>query len=175
MNTTTQCITRLIKETARALLLLLLVLPPVAYADFRINDDGTVTDTVTGLMWDRCSQGQSGAACATGTATLMTWSAALTAAVTANADNYKGRNDWRLPNKNELESLVDLSIVTNPVINLTDFPGTPADSIYWSATTYKPNPAWAWRVYFGNGFTNADFATSVKSSNFAVRLVRSGQ
>lgn len=172
MNTTTQCITRLIKETAQALLLLLLALPPVAQAAFMVNADGTVTDTVTGLMWDQCSQGQSGATC-TGEASVMSWSAALTAAVTANAIPYKGYSDWRLPNKNELESLVDLSIVTNPVIDLTFFPGTPADSLYWSATTYKPNLTFAWRVYFGDGFTNADFATSVKSSNFAVRLVRS--
>ncbi len=44
------------------------------------NGDGTVTDDSTGLMWARCSNGQSGTNCAAGSATSMTWAQALTAA-----------------------------------------------------------------------------------------------
>lgn len=143
-------------------------LPAAALTD---NGNGTVTDTVTGLMWEQCSQGQSDAACATGTATLMTWSAALTAAVTANTASYKGYSDWCLPNKNELESLADITDATNPVIDLTAFPATPASSIYWSSTTYTRNPAYAWDVNFYDGGTVA----YGKTNNNRVRLVRSGQ
>jgi len=48
--------------STQALVLLCLALPQAALTD---NGDGTVTDTATGLMWAQCSQGQSGAACAT--------------------------------------------------------------------------------------------------------------
>jgi hypothetical protein len=167
MNTHTQFVTL----TTQALLILCLVLPQAARAALTDNGDGTVTDTATGLMWDKCSQGQSGAACATGTASTITWSAALSTAVTANNTGYKGYIDWRLPNKNELETLVDISVATDPAINLTAFPATPASSVYWSSTTYTPSPAIAWVVNFVGG----DTVANGKSSNYSVRLVRSGQ
>ena len=166
MNTNTRTITL----AAQALLLFALAQPMVAQAALFENDDGTVTDTVTNLIWDQCSQGQSGVACATGSATIMIWAAALTAAVTANAANYKGYSDWRVPNKNELESLVDITKATNPVIDLTAFPATPTSSFYWSSTTYTPTPANAWSVYFSTGASFAD----VKTATGQVRLVRSG-
>lgn len=163
--------TRLINFTVQALILLGLTMSQAAHAAFTDNGDGTVTDTVTGLMWDQCSQGQSAVACATGTASLMNWAAALTTAVTANTTNHRGYTDWRLPNKNELASLVDLSSTTNPVINLTAFPATPASSLYWSSTTYTPNPAGAWGVDFFVGGPVAGNKTDLSR----VRLVRSGQ
>ena len=140
--------------------------------NFSANGDGTVTDSVTGLMWDQCSQGQSGAACATGSATSMGWTAALMAAVTANAANYKGHNDWRLPNKNELESLVDISIGTNPAINLTAFPATPVSGVYWSSTMYGgATPGVAWYFFFDHPLGNVN----TLSATLQVRLVRAGQ
>jgi len=42
-------------------------------ADFTDNGDGTITHTKTGLMWAKCSEGQSGTNCATGATTYMTW------------------------------------------------------------------------------------------------------
>lgn len=49
-------------------------------ADFSDNGDGTVTHHATGLIWQRCSLGQSwdGTDC-TGTATTFTWQQALAA------------------------------------------------------------------------------------------------
>lgn len=166
MNTNTRTITL----AAQALLLFALAQPMAAQAALFDNGDGTVTDTVTNLIWDRCSQGQSGANCATGSATIMIWAAALTAAVTANTANYKGYSDWRVPSKNELESLVDITKATNPVIDLAAFPATPTSSFYWSSTTYAPDPSMAWDVYFGTGASFAD----VKTVGGQVRLVRSG-
>ena len=61
---------------------------------FIANGNGTLTHSLTGLMWKQCAQGQSGASC-TGNATTMNWRAALAASV---ADATGGYNDWRLPN-----------------------------------------------------------------------------
>lgn len=156
-------------NTMQVFLVMSLAVPLAANAAFIDNGDGTVTDTATGLMWDQCSQGQSGIACATGTASFMNWAAALTEAVAANSANYKGHNDWRLPNKNELESLV-LITANNPAIDLNAFPATPSQ-FYWSSTTYTPDPAVAWVVSFNVGVSLAD----LKTAGYVVRLVRSGQ
>lgn len=67
MNTNTRTITLAVQ----ALLLFALAQPMAAQAALFDNGDGTVIDTVTNLIWDRCSQGQSGATCATGSATIM--------------------------------------------------------------------------------------------------------
>ncbi|MGB4499160.1 MAG: hypothetical protein WBI40_10735, partial [Methylococcaceae bacterium] len=36
---------------------------------FTVNNNGTVSDSKTGLMWKKCSEGQSGADCSSGSAT----------------------------------------------------------------------------------------------------------
>jgi hypothetical protein len=134
------------------------------------HGDGTVSDTVTGLMWDQCSWGQSGTACARGSASTHTWLSALRVALTANtpAGHYRGYDDWRLPNVAELESLFKIGGYTPP-IDTTAFPNTPPSGGYWSST---PNPAGAWFVY-SNGVVS--FANVQSNVSYYVRLVRDGQ
>ncbi|MBJ6922970.1 DUF1566 domain-containing protein, partial [Vibrio cholerae] len=62
--------------------------PNTAFSD---NGDGTVTHHTTGLIWQRCSLGQSwdGTDC-TGEATTFTWEEALAAAA---QHTFAGRND----------------------------------------------------------------------------------
>ncbi len=74
-----------------------------------------------------------------------------------------------MPNKNELESLVNLA-TNSPAIDSTAFPATPSDA-FWSSTTYAPFPSSAWFVNFVSGYSYADN----KTYSFYVRLVRSGQ
>jgi len=137
-----------------------------AVAPYVDNGDGTVTDTVTGLMWDQCSLGQ-GTGCS-GTANTYTWADALTAAATQNVALYKGHSDWRLPSMVELESLVKLG--SYPAIDTLAFPNTPT-SYFWSASTSVPDPASAWYVVFSSG----DGYAGDKTFSFRARLVRSGQ
>lgn len=153
-------------------LLCALALP--AWAAFTDNGDGTITDTSTGLVWDKCSRGQvwdntTPPGTCTGTASTHDWAAALAQATAANAASHRGQADWRLPNRTELESLVQID-AASPAIDGTYFPGTPS-SWYWTSTTYAPNPAGACFVVFSNGYSYADY----KASTFHVRLVRSGQ
>lgn len=139
-----------------------------AFAAFNVNSDGTVADTGTGLTWDQCAWGQTGATCVGGAPVVQSWPQALVIAVQANTANYKGHNDWRLPNRTALESLVDLG-VANPAIDATKFSATPAEK-FWSSTTYAPTPSSAWQVDFNDG----NSGPAAKTEAHAVRLVRGG-
>jgi uncharacterized repeat protein (TIGR02543 family) len=149
------------------------VLESTPTSGFTVNGDSTVTHAKTGLMWKQCSEGLSGAACATGTATLMTWQNALKAANTANTAIFAGHADWRLPNQKELGSIVEFCGF-NPAINRTVFPATPS-ALFWSGTSDVRYPSFAWNVAFDFGFTNSDGKTGDYSVSAYVRLVRGGQ
>jgi hypothetical protein len=128
---------------------------------------GVVTDLATGLMWKRCSEGQSGVACATGSATTHTWDAALGL---ANASTHAGFSDWRLPNAEALYSLVETACAS-PSINTVAFPATSSIG-YWSSTTVAPDASSAWVV----DFDSSGISDNNKGINFRqVRLVRGGQ
>ena len=153
-------------------LLCALALP--AWAAFTDNGNGTITDTTTGLVWDKCSRGQvwdntTPPGTCTGTASTHDWAAALAQATAANAASHRGQADWRLPNRTELESLIQIN-AHSPAIDGTYFPATPNNS-YWTSTSYAPIPASAWVVDFDNGLTYADREANANH----VRLVRSGQ
>ena len=144
---------------------------------FTINSDGTVTDTQTSLIWARCPQGLSGAACTDGTVASLTWLEALALNGTRPTSVPTGDTsgtDWRLPNVKELQSLVERSCF-NPAINEMVFPNTlptsPGSSVFWSASPDAADRFSAWGVSFSNGFVASD-SRDVEPS---VRLVRGGQ
>jgi hypothetical protein len=133
---------------------------------FSDNDDGTVTDTSTGLQWKRCAEGQSWngvtSTCEGGVA-LYTWQQALQI-----ADN-QSTDDWRLPNTKELASIVELAC-TEPAIDLIAFPGTPSKEGFWSSSPVANVPdknghAWFMAYTGGDGYGG-------KGTPYAVRLVR---
>ncbi len=132
----------------------------------------TVTQSGTGLVWDRCVRGLSGSTC-TGTAQTYSWAQALAEVTARNAANHLGFSDWRLPNVKELESLIKIDSTTAPAIDAAAFPNTPTGSFgaHWTSSSYEPNPAVAWVVYFSDGNANANF----KTDTVRVRLVRAGQ
>lgn len=139
--------------------------PSTAFSD---HVDGTVTHELTGLMWKRCSQGQSwnGAAC-TGSALPMTWVAAL---MTPLSDVTGGYTDWRLPNEQELHSILE-TCGAEPAINQTIFPNTPYASPFWSSTSWYVTNDSAWHLSFEAG----QVAVGPKSGSNHARLVRGGQ
>ncbi|NEX16040.1 MAG: hypothetical protein C1943_05245 [Halochromatium sp.] len=131
------------------------------------HDDGTVSDLNTGLMWTKCSLGQSGPECGTGDPSLLTWQAAQEQAALATSN---GHEDWRVPSIKELTSLVDYDAYW-PAIDTQIFPQTPTIGRHWSSTSYVANPESAWRVYFAYGFNGGES----KGFQNLVRLVRAGQ
>ena len=150
---------------------------PLSYTD---NGNGTVTDNNTGLMWQKCSVGQSNNSTCSGTATTYTWFRAsgtydasynsLSQSVCGDlrVGSYSG---WRLPTKKELMSIVDYSIPDpGPTIVGAYFPNT-VSSYYWSSTTAADYPNGAWDVYFPNGYV----VYYGKDGHYYVRCVRGGQ
>ena len=136
---------------------------------YRIQGDGTVIDTKTGLMWMQCSLGQtyeaSDESCS-GSVSSYDWQAALEA---AGAYSFANHDDWRLPNLNELRSLVAYNRYS-PSINSDIFPNT-TSSYYWSSSPDTGNSSNAWRLSFSSG-SNGDQS---RTSAYYVRLVRSDQ
>jgi formylglycine-generating enzyme required for sulfatase activity len=104
------------------------------------NKDGTITDNVTGLMWQQVVS-----------TTTYTWAQAVAYCPKLT---LAGHSDWRLPSRIELVSIVDLGVTSGVPINATYFPSTPV-GWFWSSSPWAGSPRYAWGVGFGDvGYTN---------------------
>ena len=110
---------------------------------FTDNGNGTVTDNLTGLIWlqDGNCFG------------LRSWTQALTEANTladpsCSLSDGSSAGEWRLPNVNELESLVNAEVPINADwLNVNNFSFVQAGG-YWSSTTVANKTGAAWRIGF---------------------------
>ncbi len=104
---------------------------PPSYED---NNNGTITDNVTGLIWQKIDAGS------------MAWEDAI-----AYADllSLSGHQDWRLPTSDELFGILDHG-QHNPALNTTYF--SPSDAQYWwTCETRADDPGRVWVVNEGGG------------------------
>lgn len=134
---------------------------------YQINNDGTVLDKRTGLVWKRCLEGLSGEQCTTGTATNLMWSAALNYVQT---HSFAGKSDWRMPNIRELTTLSELCR-TYPAINTEVFPNTPTDGNMLSSTSAAHNTFLTWMTTLAWGNPKYE---SLDIYGGYLRLVRAG-
>ena len=106
---------------------------------FTDNNDGTVTDNLTGLIWLKNANlfGE------------VDWEQALKNAADLASGAYglndgSGRGAWRVPNVNEMQSLLDLDNSSGPSLPPAHpfINATPAN--YWSASTVAAAPPLGW-------------------------------
>jgi len=93
------------------------------------NEDGTITDTFTNLMWTQSAQHFG-----IGTDFQMNWSDGITACNTLVFADY---DDWRMPNVREMQSIMDYGYydpALKPGHPFTDIPLV--FSTYWSSTSH---------------------------------------
>jgi hypothetical protein len=160
------------------------------------NGDGTVTDNVTGLMWEKkTDMARNNTPCDTTdvhcVTNLYSWSVApaytdpdgtlytdflaqLNNLVTPNDSVsvcFAGHCDWRIPTIGELRS-----ILTAPYPTCTSAPcidpifGPTQAHYYWSFSSFASNAGDAWNVVFYGGFVSH----SGKGLNYFARAVRGG-
>ena len=136
---------------------------------FTNNGNGTVTDNLTGLMWTQDANAPGPPICTPSVG--KTWQNALNHVACLNTNNYLGYTDWRLPNVNELESLVNAEMSSSAIwLNSQGFSNVQA-YLYWSSSTYAGGTSSAWNVYMYEGGVNAD----LKAYAGYVWPVRAGQ
>ena len=113
------------------------------------NGDGTVTDNVTGLMWQKANAGP------------MNWDDAMSY---ASGLSLGGHSGWWLPNRDELSGLYH-----SPCKNMMNVERW----FYWSSTPYADDALKlnVWRVHFYFGCVDL----GSKSNSYYVRAVRSAQ
>ncbi|MCX5885086.1 MAG: DUF1566 domain-containing protein [Proteobacteria bacterium] len=137
----------------------------VAWPDPRFTDntDGTMTDNLTGLMWTKNANLPGGTT---------DWQQALDYANNLTLADY---SDWRLPNVNELESLINANEAhPSTWLNAQGFTNVQVGyyDYYWSSTTGASSSAYALIVIISNGDVSYD---SKSSYDYYVWPVRSGQ
>lgn len=125
---------------------------------FENNGNGTITDTVTNLMWQQTDGGE------------MTFEAAA-----AYCDNLTlgGYDDWRLPSAQEAFSILNHGN-NNPAINTAFFAPTGAE-YWWTREIQVGNPAKIWVTNAGGGIGNHPKTETIGAGGtkkFHVRAVR---
>lgn len=107
------------------------------------NGNGTVTDQLTGLVWTRNANQANGTS---------DWEQAVSG---AGACKEGGYTDWRLPNRFEMESLLDLDRF-NPALPEGNPFKEVQPSYYWTSTTTANSDDDAWVIHFYIGFVAKD-------------------
>lgn len=118
------------------------------------NEDGTITDNCTGLMWKQMHLGS------------MTWQDALNS---CNSSEFADYEDWRLPNVKELQSLIDYGQDGPALPSGHPFINVQSD-LYWTSTSVYDNPTEAWY----QGMSSGDVTNGPKSHYGYVWPVRGG-
>ena len=110
---------------------------PMSYT---VSPDGlTVADNVTGLVWQRYCEGPQ-----------PLWDPTYCESL-----DLAGYSDWRLPDVEELQGIVDYGRY-NPAIDPNAFPDT-GGGCYWSSSDYPLRPFWKWYAEFSDGLLSGDW------------------
>lgn len=111
---------------------------------FSINHNGTITDNLSGLMWERQPLQNN-----------VNWKGAFKRIFELNNKKFAGYQDWRLPNINELFSLTNygypMQIIWLEKQGFLVIKGN--NNYFWSSTTYMNDSNLAICMCFSNGLS----------------------
>ncbi len=125
-------------------------------ADFvRDNTKDVVNDTTTCLMWQDNNESKN---------ITKTWAKAIDY---CESLSLAGFNDWRLPNINELYSIVNSGQINPAIQNVFEKVDTNS-TYYWTSTTFSDSSEFSWYLAFSVGVIDI----GIKSSKNHVRCVR---
>jgi len=140
-------------------------LPDTAILGTAQTDWACTKDNQSGLIWQVKTSAYS-------------WEYNFYAETNANAKSLCGKNDWRLPTLNELNSLVYCSdgknensctsSSTSPAINTTYFPNSQSNG-FWSSSFGTYGTSTVWVVNFSDGSFSYGYTKSGQA--FFIRLV----
>jgi hypothetical protein len=125
-------------------------LKQVSILRYAADDNDTVTDHKTGLMWQRVDDGLQ-----------RNWTAAGQYCADLVLGGY---TDWRAPTIDQLLTMVDFSRL-NPAI---DPVFSCHSAYYWSGSTLAEVPDRGWDVYFESGYSSWYY----KTDSYYIRCVR---
>ena len=129
------------------------------------NGDGTITDNLTGLMWEQKTQANE--------QLLYTYSDAANYCETLDLG---GHDDWRIPTRKEYSTLLNLGRVS-PALDITYFPyySPSIEVYYWTASPYQLDPTKMWTVQISFGTIEKEplpYPPELPSPILKVRCVR---
>ncbi len=134
-------------------------------ADFNMNvpffikgTNGTVIDTITGLMWQQDDGGE------------MTYENAI---LYADTLTFGGFSDWRLPSTHEAFSILNHQ-KSNPALDINVFTTSTAE-YWWTSNTQMDNTSKVWVTNAGGGIGNHPKTETISAGGtkrFHARLVR---
>ncbi len=150
----------------KKILLFLTISVSLVFAEMVRYDNGIVEDKSTGLMWQDHYKPS--------VPRNTTWTGAI---YQCDILTLGGYDDWRLPNYNELMSIMDFSrgndepLINRAFLNVrtkeskyeNNYNNVYYPRFYWTSTTFAPNDQHAWVIYFFN-HDNKEY-TSRKTNN----------
>lgn len=142
------------------------------------NGDGTITDRLTGLMWEKLSNDSS---IHDMDNVYLNHTGAFAKIAALNLEAYAGYSDWRLPNRRELDSILDLGRIF-PAVGPAFHQGCSGSCSVLACSCTRSNPFWSsstrhgmtdhvWVINFADGDVYEINRTG--GSSYGVRAVRS--
>ena len=133
------------------------------------NDDGTVTDPQTGLMWRQVDSYQL-------LKKWLNWEMAQDYVAEMNSQRFAGHDDWRLPTREEIQTLYDESKIVQWTYywNTYDVHIDPVfgetGCCFWTSESYKDKYAWGFNFIRGKTYMSLKEGASLSLS--VIRPVR---
>ncbi len=136
---------------------------------FTDNMNETLTDNLTGLIWAKEARNSGSLICPSDE--LKNWKDVLDHVACLNEKKYLGYNNWRMPDVNELASLINTDCEDSSVWLASQGFKNIVMEFYWTSSSYEDRPGNSWVVNLEYGHVVA----GRKEKEYYIFPVRGGQ